>query len=187
MKSVAVFCGSNLGSSPVFNEAAIKLGYYLAEHQIKLIYGGGKIGLMGAIANAALAKGGEVYGVIPEKLKDRELAHPGLTELTVVADMHERKAKMAQLSDGFIAMPGGSGTLEEISEVWTWAQLGYHHKPCGFYNINGFYDPLLLMVDRMVKQGFLRQAYCDMLQISDSPHTLLHAMRDYVPPADKWQ
>lgn len=187
LKSIAVFCGSSFGSSPVFQEAAVKLGNYLAEHQIRLVYGGGKVGLMGAIADATLAKGGEVYGVIPQKLCDKELAHPRLSELEIVADMHERKARMAELSDGFIAMPGGSGTLEEIAEVWTWAQLGYHNKPCGFYNINGFYDPLLLMVDRMVKQGFLRQVYYDMLCLSDSPHTLIHAMQRYLPPQDKWE
>ncbi|MFM2480106.1 TIGR00730 family Rossman fold protein [Celerinatantimonas sp. YJH-8] len=186
MKNIAVFCGSKSGQSPLFSQAATELGSYFAQQNIRLIYGGGKVGLMGTIADAVLNAGGEVFGVIPEKLKAKEIAHPNLTELLVVSDMHERKAKMAELADGFIAMPGGAGTLEEISEVWTWAQLGYHQKPCAFYNINHFYDPLLQMIELMVTQGFMTQSYLDMLLVSDTPASLIHAMQHYVPPQEKW-
>lgn len=186
MKSVAVFCGSKLGADENFKCGAVALGKQLAQQQIRLVYGGGNVGLMGTIANAVMQAGGEVIGVIPEKLQQKELAHNGLTELYVVADMHERKAKMAELADGFIAMPGGAGTLEEIAEVWTWAQLGYHHKPCAFYNINGFYNPLLTMIKSMVEQQFMLSEYQQMLLVDDQPKSLLRAMTDYQPPQEKW-
>lgn len=141
---------------------------------------------MGIAADAVLAHGGKVYGVIPEHLRDRELAHPGLTELFVVADMHERKAKMAELADGFVALPGGIGTLEEIFEAWTWGQLGFHHKPCALYNVDGFYDPLLAMVQRMEAVGFLKQEYIDMLVLADTPEQLVDGFSRYRPPHEKW-
>lgn len=183
---IAVFCGSSTGNLPVYTEAAQRLGRYLAEQRIALVYGGGKVGLMGVVADAVLQAGGQVYGVIPVSLASKELAHPGLTELQVVADMHERKAAMAELADAFVAMPGGAGTLEEIFEAWTWAQLGYHTKPCAFYNVQGFYDPLLQMVDQMCSAGFLKQMHADMLIRESSPEALLTSIRQYQPPKHKW-
>ncbi|CAG8998320.1 MAG: Putative cytokinin riboside 5'-monophosphate phosphoribohydrolase [Candidatus Celerinatantimonas neptuna] len=183
---VAVFCGSSLGDSPVFRDAAIRLGKYLAKQKIDLVYGGSQVGLMGIIADTVLEQRGCVYGVIPEKLKDKELAHTGLTELIIVSDMHQRKAKMAELSDAFIAMPGGAGTLEEISEAWTWAQLGYHTKPCCFYNIDGFFSPLLDMFHKMVTHQFMKVDYTDMLINEDQPEALITSIRNYRPPQKKW-
>lgn len=183
---VAVFCGSSAGLDPVYTSAAAALGRFFAEQQIALVYGGGKVGLMGVIADAVMDAGGQVYGVIPVSLQSKELAHPGLTELFVVADMHERKAKMAELADAFVAMPGGAGTLEEIFEAWTWAQLGYHSKPCAFYNVNGFYDPLLQMITNMTQAGFLKSVHADMLIQADQPEALLQALQQYQPPQHKW-
>lgn len=183
---IAVFCGSSTGNNPEYVEAAKRLGEYFAEHSIDLVYGGGKVGLMGAIADATLAHGGKVYGVIPKHLKEREIAHQGLTELTVVADMHERKAKMAQMADAFVALPGGAGTLEEIFEVWTWAQLGHHQKPCAFYNVNGFYDLLKDMIINMCQSGFLKPHYADMLIHTDEPESLITSINTYQAPQKKW-
>lgn len=183
---IAVYCGSRSGSDPKFARAAEALGAYLGSHGIDVVFGGGHVGLMGIVADAVLAHGGKVYGVIPEHLRDRELAHPGLTELFVVADMHERKAKMAELADGFVALPGGIGTLEEIFEAWTWGQLGFHHKPCALYNVDGFYDPLLAMAQRMEEKGFLKQEYIDMLVLADTPEQLVDGFRRYRPPHEKW-
>ena len=183
---IAVFCGSSSGDRPLYTEGAKAMGRYLAEHKIGLVYGGGKVGLMGVVADAALAAGGEVIGVIPVSLSTKELAHPGLTELQVVADMHERKAAMAELSDAFIAMPGGAGTLEEIFEAWTWAQLGYHKKACAFYNLDGFFDPLFAMIDKMSASGFVKPMHAQMLIRETSPEALVEAIHHYQPPVHKW-
>lgn len=187
MRSIAVFCGSKFGNHPAFENGARKLGTCLAQQGIRLVYGGGKVGLMGAVASQVLASGGEVVGVIPQSLKDKEIAHTGLSELIVVQDMHERKQTMANLADGFIAMPGGAGTLEEIFEVWTWAQLGYHGKPCAFYNLNSYFNTLLEFVDQMVASGFMGQEYRDMLTISDDPALIVTAFQTYMPPKEKWR
>ncbi len=158
MKSIGIFCGSSAGEHPLYLETARLVGRTLAQQGLALVYGGGKVGLMGAVADAALEAGGVVIGVMPRGLVEREIAHRGLTELHVVEDMHERKTKMAALADGFIALPGGAGTLEEIFEQWTWAQLGIHEKPCAFLNIKGYYDPLQAMVDNMVREGLCTRA-----------------------------
>jgi hypothetical protein len=153
---ICVFCGSNSGTNPVYREAAAALGRLLADRKIELVYGGGNIGLMGVLADAALAAGGRVIGVIPDSLIAKEVGHAGLTELRIVRSMHERKALMADLSDGFIAMPGGFGTVEEFCEIVTWSQLGIHAKPCGVLNVDCYYDPLLRLFDHAVHEGFLR-------------------------------
>lgn len=184
--NLTVFCGSAEGHDPGYRQAAIELGRFMAEQGIQLVYGGGHVGLMGTIADAVLAAGGRVHGVIPEYLRARELAHEGLTVLDVVADMHARKARMAELADAFVALPGGVGTLEELFEVWTWGQLGHHAKPCALYNVNGFYDPLLAFVQQMHRQAFIRDAHLHMLQVVDSPQALLQALQEYRPPARKW-
>lgn len=183
---VAVYCGSRSGNEPLYAEKAKELGEFFGKNGIDLVFGGGHVGLMGITADAVLASGGKAYGVIPEHLVNRELAHPGLTELFVVKDMHERKAKMAELADGFVALPGGIGTLEEIFEVWTWAQLGMHRKPCAFYNVNGFYDSLLQMVETMVAAEFVSQQYLDMIVLADNPTDLVDRFRNYTPPREKW-
>src|SRR5437868_12545981 len=156
MQSVCVFCGANPGLDPMFAAAARAMGETIAQSRRVLVYGGGKVGLMGILADAALAAGGKVVGVIPRPLVEKEVAHRSLSELRVVESMHERKALMAQLADGFLAMPGGVGTLEELFEIWTWVQLGLIRKPFGIFNVGGFFDPLLAFVDRVHAQGFLR-------------------------------
>lgn len=183
---VAVYCGSRSGNEPLYAEKARELGEFFGNNGIDLVFGGGHVGLMGVIADAVLASGGKVYGVIPQHLVNRELAHPGLTELFVVKNMHERKAKMTELADSFVALPGGVGTLEEIFEVWTWGQLGFHQKPCAFYNVDGFYDSLLEMVKTMVSAGFVKQQYADMLVLADTPTELVDGFRAYIPPQEKW-
>ena len=183
---VAIYCGSAEGNSPEYANGVKVLGVYLAEQGIDVVYGGGNVGLMGIIANAALQAGGKVVGVIPQHLKLKEIAHPGLTELYVVADMHERKAKMSELADAFVALPGGVGTLEEMFEIWTWGQLGLHDKPCAFYNINGFYDPLFTMVESMQQAGFVKQSYIDMIIKVNTPKTLVSAFQTYQAPKPKW-
>ncbi|KAF1017525.1 MAG: LOG family protein YvdD [Stenotrophomonas maltophilia] len=155
MKSICVYCGSNAGSKPVYAERALALGERIAADGMRLVYGDGNVGLMGTVANAVLAKGGEVTGVIPRQLADWEVAHRGLTELEIVGSMHERKSRMFDLSDGFVAPPGGSGTMEEIFEMLTWRQLGIGNKPCAFLDVDGFYAPLIGMIDRMVDERFL--------------------------------
>lgn len=184
---IAVYCGSRPGNEPVYAAKARELGEYFGRAGIGVVFGGGHVGLMGVVADATLAAGGKVYGVIPEHLRDRELAHGGLTELHVVRDMHERKARMAELADGFLALPGGIGTLEELFEAWTWAQLGLHRKPCAIYNIDGFYDPLLAMAATMERAGFLSREYIDMLIRADQPDILVDALRRYQPPGEKWR
>lgn len=187
MKSVCVYCGSNVGSLPSYRESARALGRLLAAEGLKLIYGGGQVGLMGTLADAVLSAAGEAVGIIPRALADRELAHQGLTELRIVGSMHERKMLMAELSDGFIAMPGGFGTFEEFCEILTWAQLGMHAKPCGLLNVEGYYDSLLSLFDRAVADGFVRQEHRDIVLTASQPSDLLAAMRQYHPPAaHKW-
>jgi uncharacterized protein (TIGR00730 family) len=184
---ICVFCGSNSGNHEVYANAAGEMGRTLAQRKIDVIYGGGRVGLMGALADAALIAGGAVIGVMPRSLVEREIQHTSLTELHTVATMHERKTKMAELADGFIALPGGAGTLEEIFEQWTWAQLGIHHKPCGFLNVNGYFDPLRKMIDRMAGDGFLRPEHASMLVFATEPAAIIDTFMSYSPPAAKWQ
>ncbi|OTG59290.1 Rossman fold protein, TIGR00730 family [Acinetobacter sp. ANC 4204] len=184
--SIAIFCGSALGSDQIFSETARQVGHTIAEQGKTLVYGGGRSGLMGIVADSALEAGGQVIGVIPHVLVDRELAHQGLTELYVVKDMQERKLKMSALSDGFIAMPGGAGTLEEIFEQWTWAQLGIHLKPNAFLNVNGFYDDLLKFLKMTTDKGFTHARFTDSLIVSDSVKTILKQMDQFHAPEPKW-
>ena len=187
MKSICVYCGSNAGAKPVYVQRATELGQRLAAEGLRLVYGGGKVGLMGAVADAALAAGGEVVGVIPQQLVDWEVAHRGLTQLEIVGSMHERKARMFDLADGFITLPGGFGTMEEIFEMLTWRQLGIGNKPCAFLDIDGFYQPLIAMIDRMVEQRFLHAAQRADLWHGEDIDALLGWMRDYTPAqASKW-
>jgi hypothetical protein len=187
MKSVTVFCGSSAGSDDVYIREAAILGKTLAERKIRLIYGGAKVGLMGTVAEAVLDAGGEVVGVLPRFLRSKEIAHEGLTELILVESMHERKTKMHQLSDGVIALPGGFGTLEELFEMLTWAQLGLHKNPIGLLNVNGYYDSLNILVQGMVDKGFLKLANQKMLLSSNNVFHLLEVMNNYVAPAiGKW-
>lgn len=183
---IAIYCGSSSGNNTIYQQAATEMGTTLAKHGISLVYGGGQVGLMGAVADAALAAGGEVIGIIPDALESKEIGHNGLSRLEVVTDMHARKKRMAELADGFIAMPGGVGTLEEIFEAWTWAQLGYHQKPCGFLNINGYYNALLQFLDQMTETAFMKPPHRTMVQVSDQPEALLAAFHDYQPPRNKW-
>jgi len=184
--SIAIFCGSALGSDQIFSETARQVGHTIAEQGKTLVYGGGRSGLMGIVADSALEAGGQVIGVIPHVLVDRELAHQGLTELHVVKDMQERKLKMSALSDGFIAMPGGAGTLEEIFEQWTWAQLGIHLKPNAFLNVNGFYDDLLKFLKMTTDKGFTYARFTDSLIVSDSVKAILKQMDQFQAPEPKW-
>ncbi|MBN9671182.1 TIGR00730 family Rossman fold protein [Roseibium aggregatum] len=187
MKSICVFCGSSLGALEAYADAAVATGRAIADRGYRLVYGGAKVGLMGTVADAALAAGGEVVGVLPRALQEKEIGHEGLNELHLVGSMHERKALMAELSDGFIAMPGGVGTLEEIFEVWTWGQLGYHVKPCGFLNIEGYYDHLIAFLDHQTREGFTKKAMRDMVRIAESPENLLELFDSYAPPTTpKW-
>ncbi|TNC20807.1 LOG family protein [Amycolatopsis alkalitolerans] len=187
MRRICVFCGSSPGRDPVYAEQAAVLGKLLAERGIALVYGGASVGIMGVVADAALAAGGEVIGVIPNHLMRVEIAHDGLSELHVTADMHERKAKMAELADGFLALPGGAGTLEELAEIWTWAQLGLHSKPLGLVDVAGYYRPLREFVDHMVTEGFLRQEHRDLVFVDPDPVVLLDVFETYQPPdVAKW-
>jgi uncharacterized protein (TIGR00730 family) len=187
LKAVCVFCGSSTGSDPAYAEAARTLGRTLAERGITLVYGGGHVGLMGVVADAALGAGGEAIGVMPKALVEREIGHTGLTKLHVVSSMHERKAMMSELSEGFVALPGGNGTLEEFFEVLTWAQLGEHDKPCGLLNVAGYYDPLLAVFDRMVDRDFLRGEHRKLVLVERDPSALLERFEGYEPPKTvKW-
>lgn len=181
-RRICVFCGSSSGNDPVFVEAARDLGRSLAERGLELVYGGGRVGLMGQLADAALAAGGRVHGVIPQRLCDLEVAHPGLSELFVVDTMHARKAMMARLSDAFIALPGGFGTLEELFEVVTWAQIGYHQKPVGILDVAGYYAPLLKFIDHAQATGFVRDVYRPILQHADNLDDLLAQLATVVLP-----
>ncbi|SHG24738.1 LOG family protein [Flagellimonas flava] len=187
MKRIAVFCGSSTGKESKIIQAAFHLGETLAKKQIDLVYGGAKVGLMGQVADGTLSKNGKVIGVIPDFLKRKEVFHPTITELIVVETMHERKLKMHELSDGFIALPGGFGTLEELFEIITWGQLGLHQKPIGILNSEGFFDSMLAFLDTMVTQGFLKQENRDMLLEDDSVEGLFQQMQNYQPRAiPKW-
>ncbi len=179
MRSICVFCGSKYGDQPEFRAAAIAAGQLIAKNKIELVYGGGHVGLMGALADAALAASGKVIGVMPEDLVAKEIAHKGLTELKVVKSMHERKATMAQLSDGFIALPGGYGTVEEFCEVITWSMLGIHKKPCGLLNINGYFDDLLKFFDTACKREFISADHRALILVSSSVDDLLDQMKSF--------
>ncbi|TNE51021.1 MAG: TIGR00730 family Rossman fold protein [Deltaproteobacteria bacterium] len=183
MKTICVFCGSKHGDLPKYTAVARELGRILAQNDVGLVYGGGSVGLMTEIADAVLEDDGHVVGVIPQALVDMEVAHLGLPDLRIVHSMHERKALMAELSDGFIAMPGGFGTLEELFEVITWGQLGFHHKPCGVLNVEGYYDGLLSFLDGAVEHGFLNPVHRQMLLVSNEPNDLLEQLRAYEPPS----
>lgn len=187
IRSMLVYCGANSGNAPVYAETTRLFAKLLADEKIRLIYGGGSIGLMGILADAVLQNGGEVTGVIPDFLNVKEVGHPGLTELHEVQSMHERKALMEQLSDAAVALPGGFGTMDEIFEMLTWAQLGLHNKPLGLLNINGYYDPFIAQLNRMVEEGFLKQSNRDLIIVSDSPEELLSLLRTADPkPEEKW-
>ncbi len=187
MKSICVYCGSNSGGKPVYAERARELGARLARENLQLVYGGGNVGLMGKVADAVLENGGEVVGVIPEQLVQWEVAHKGVTRLEVVGNMHERKARMFDLADGFVALPGGFGTLDEMFEMLTWRQLGLGDKPCAFLDIDGFYAPLMTMLDRMVDQRFLHADQRRDLWHGEDLDALFAWMHGYVPAqADKW-
>ena len=182
MKRITVYCGSSPGNNPEYIEATRSLGRILADREITLIYGGGSVGLMGILAQAVIGAGGEVIGVIPKAILEMEVAFTGLGDLRVVEDMHTRKALMAELGDAFIALPGGMGTIEELTEILTWAQLGFHHKPCGILNIDGFYNPLLKFLDRLVEDQFVAPEHRAMLLIDENPEGLLDQFSVYKPP-----
>ncbi|MGE8500471.1 MAG: TIGR00730 family Rossman fold protein [Pseudomonas sp.] len=187
LRSICVFCGASPGAQPIYRHAAEALGRHLAEQGLRVVYGGGAVGLMGVVADAAMAAGGEVIGVIPQSLERAEIGHTGLTRLEVVDTMHTRKARMAELSDAFIALPGGLGTLEELFEVWTWGQLGYHSKPLGLLDVNGFYSKLGDFLDHLVQERFVRAEHRGMLQLSETPDELLQTLRQWQPSvAPKW-
>ncbi|MDP9424864.1 MAG: TIGR00730 family Rossman fold protein [Actinomycetota bacterium] len=185
MEQVCVFCGSSDGSSPVYLEAARRTGEEIARRGLGLVYGGGKVGLMGAVADAALAAGGEVVGVMPDALVSKEIGHEGLTKLRVVGSMHERKKLMADLSDGFVALPGGYGTLEEFLEVLSWAQLSMHEKPCALLEVAGYWEPLTALFDRAVAEGFVRPNHRSLVLAGEDPGELLDLMERYRSPAEK--
>src|SRR5262245_34538398 len=182
MNRICIFCGSSTGTRSIYADAAHAMGQALLRRGIGLVYGGGNVGLMGTVADVLMQGGGEVIGVIPEALVTRELAHGDITQLIVVHSMHERKAKMAELSDAFIAMPGGYGTFEEFCEIITWAQLGLHRKPCALLNVDGYYDPLLMLFDRAVAEGFLRPTNRRLVIEETDPDRLLQALASYSPP-----
>ena len=185
--SLCIFCGSNPGKKATYAEGARALGTLMAERNIKLVYGGGKIGLMGIIADTLLEKDGEVIGVIPDFLMKKEVGHKDIQEMHVVKTMHERKYLMSEIADGFIAMPGGFGTLDELAEILTWAQLGLHQKPIGVLNIDGYFDGLLSFVDTMVKEGYLVEKNSQMILVDDDPEKLLEKMANYTfPDVEKW-
>ncbi len=187
MKRICVFCGSNRGARSEYIEAAQTLGKALVKRNLSLVYGGGNVGLMGIIADAVLAEGGEAIGVIPQSLVDREVAHQSLTKMHIVNSMHERKALMADLSDAFIAMPGGMGTFDEFCEILTWAQLGIHQKPCGILNVENYFTPLLKMFDHSMNEGFLRDVHRELVIEAAEPETLLDLFENYQPQSvGKW-
>jgi uncharacterized protein (TIGR00730 family) len=186
LKSICVYCGSSTGNDPAFLEEAVAAGTAIARAGLTMVYGGGRVGLMGAVADAALAAGGKVIGVMPADLVSQEIGHKGLTELRVVNSMHERKWTMAEISDGFLCLPGGPGTFEEVFEQWTWALLGFHSKHCGFVNVSGYYNLLRATIQQMVDAGFVGQQYADMLVYADSTPEAIKRFRAYIPPPPKW-
>jgi uncharacterized protein (TIGR00730 family) len=185
MKNVAVFCGSSNGNSSIYVEEAAKLGEELAKRNIGLVYGGASVGVMGAIADSVLKNGGHVTGIMPRFLEEREISHKNLSKLIIVNSMHERKAKMSELVDGFIMLPGGPGTIEEFFEIYTWAQLGLHQKPCGFLNINEYFKPLMSLFDHMTTEGFLQEKYRRMAISAENSVELLEKFHTYEPPTVK--
>ncbi|WP_306537088.1 TIGR00730 family Rossman fold protein [Geobacter sp.] len=187
MKRICVFCGSSPGRNPAYRDAAEALGRLLAREGIGLVYGGSSVGLMTAVADAALAGGGEVIGVIPHSLEVKEIAHPGLSAIHVVGSMHERKALMVELADGFVALPGGMGTFDEFFEVVTWAQLGIHVKPCGLLNVGGYYDRLTAFLDHAVAERFVKGEHREMIVVEEKPEELLERFRAYRSPVvERW-
>lgn len=187
MNRIVVFCGSGIGTDQIFEDEATRLGQKLAKQNIGLVYGGADIGLMGAVANGVLMENGIAIGVLPHFLKSKEIAHEQLTELIIVDSMHERKTKMNDLADGVIALPGGFGTMEELFEMLTWAQLGLHKKPIGILNVNGFYDDLINLMDTMMKKGLLKEAARQLVLVSDNIDDLLEKMKNYDGPSvGKW-
>lgn len=187
MQRICVFCGSKVGSDPQYRRAAEELGRLLVERGQGLVFGGGSIGLMGLLADAVLDGGGEVIGVIPQKLATKELRHTGVSDMRVVPDMHARKALMAQLADAFIALPGGFGTLEELLEVVTWAQLGFHAKTIGLLSVGGYFDPLVRLIDHAVEEGFIQAKHRQLIVVDNSPDALLRSMeRHRMPAVRKW-
>ncbi len=187
MNSIAIYCGSSAGKEEVYVKSAYDAGEYLADNDIQIIYGGAKVGLMGALADGALDAGGIVVGILPSFLGSKEIAHPGLTELIMVDTMHVRKKMMADRAEGYLALPGGFGTLDELFEILTWGQLGLHKNPVGLLNINGYYDPLISMIGKMISAGFLKEEYREMLQVSDEIENLIRLMKDYrTEDVSKW-
>lgn len=187
LTTICVFCASSPGADPRYVEAARSFGELLARSERRVVYGGGNTGLMGALAEGVLAGGGEIVGVMPRHLVEREVAHLGLTRLETVASMHERKARLADLADAFVALPGGLGTLEEFTEIWTWGQLGLHRKPYGILNVAGYFTPLLTFLDHAVAQRFVRPEHRAMVHVAEEPAALLEAMEHAPPPAlPKW-
>ena len=187
IKRIAVYCASSLGNDSEFYDSAYALGNALAARDIELVYGGANVGLMGAVADGVLDKGGSVIGVLPHFLAEKELQHKSLTELIMVENMHERKYKMSELADGFITLPGGFGTMEELFEMLTWGQLALHKKPIAIHNVEGYYDPLFVFVEKMIDSGFLKDEYRDLLLRSDSIDKLLDLIENYEAPInDKW-
>lgn len=185
MKTIAVFCGSSMGASDVYRQAAVELGKELVKRNLSLVYGGASVGIMGTVADTVLQEGGEVIGVIPTLLEQREISHRGLTKLLTVNSMHERKHMMMELADGFIALPGGPGTLEEFFEVFTWSQIGLHQKPCGLLNVNGYYDHLLSFFDHMQQEQFLKSQYYEMNLVATKPDELLSKFASFKHPGLK--
>ena len=187
MRRICVYCGSNMGARPEYADAALQLADVLVKNELELVYGGAAVGIMGVIADRVLEQGGRVHGVIPKFLQDKEIAHEGLTELHIVSSMHERKTMMADLSDAFVALPGGFGTLEEIIEILTWSQLRFHDKPCGILNVRGYFDHLLKYLDHAVAEGFLRPENREMLLHDADPEGLIKKYQIYTAPnVDKW-
>jgi uncharacterized protein (TIGR00730 family) len=188
VRRICVFCGSSPGARPAYAEAAAEVGRLLAGEGIGVVYGGGQVGLMGVVADAVLAEGGEIVGVIPQALVEREIGHPGVTEMRVVGSMHERKALMAELSDAFVALPGGLGTLEELFEVYTWAQLGLHSKPCGLLDVEDYYANLVALIDHAVEERFIPEQHRAMLIVEREPRALLDRIRAWEPATiePKW-
>ncbi|MEO7457130.1 MAG: TIGR00730 family Rossman fold protein [Gemmatimonadaceae bacterium] len=182
LETVCVFCAANPGAHPWYRDGAMAMGRFLAESGRRVVFGGGRTGLMGALAEGVLGAGGQAIGVMPKHLVDRDVAHTGLTELRVVSSMHERKTMLSALADGFVAMPGGLGTLEELFEIWTWGQLGLHRKPYGLLNVNGFFDPLLAFLDHAVAEGFVGVENRRMLAVDTDPERLIAAMESMQPP-----
>jgi uncharacterized protein (TIGR00730 family) len=183
---LCVFCGASAGSDPAYLALAQSVGSGLAQRGIGIVYGGGRVGLMGGLADSALAVGGEVIGVIPRRLVDRELAHPGLTDMHIVGTLHERKARMAELADGFIALPGGLGTLEELSEVASWAQLDLHSKPIGLLDLGGYWDGLMAWLDHALDEGFISPQHRRLLRVDANLHALLDRFDGWQAPTDRW-